>query len=60
MTKYEYFWVRLVCSGEITIARYSPDRPRYPWEIIASDEIFKEQEVVIICSIGPPSPNYGT
>lgn len=49
-----FYWVLLKADGpypeEWTIGQYDGSSSSYPWEIIASDEIFRDEDFV---KIGP-------
>ena len=45
-----YYFVKLKSSGDKTIGKYTKGAI-YPWEVIASDEIFKEEQIEVIKKI---------
>jgi len=42
-----FYWVRFKDEEEWTIGKYTEDA-RYPWEVVASDEMFTDASFLVI------------
>jgi len=54
-----FYWIKFKGNNEITIGKYTGEGSEnkkcyctiYPWEVIASDEIFEKEEITPLCRI---------
>ena len=55
-----FYWVRFVDEDEVTIGKFSGFAPlsdgsdnTYPWEVIGSDNIYKDKEIIVVAPVNP-------
>lgn len=55
-----FYWVRFGSDPELTVGKYTPTNPvgetnRFPWELVASDNVFTNSEITVVCECIRPT-----